>query len=120
MGSSRYWSYAINTDVKKDPSWGTDVVQNPSVFVVRYWLKKQRKKEHAFFLFLPPDLEHFEQLRLMEQMSCAFFENGDEYEVREVAQEDIENFSDSFPILVYDKNAKNKFYWLTPPTMLKS
>lgn len=114
------WTFKTNTDVKRDPDFG-NVVSHVSnkIYKVVVHPKNDITFEWIFFLILPEDCSE-EEMILMAQQACeTFLVDGDYYTVCSLTAEDIEEYTNAIPVLLYYTYAPHEFTWIVPPTELK-
>lgn len=112
------WLYRINVDPSRDPDWGDKAQYSNSILKVVVGPKKD--KEWTFYLIIPAD-DDMNEMTMMAQTACENFLNkGDQYVVAELNQDDIEEFNNAIPILIYQPYTRGEFLWVVPPTYMKN
>lgn len=113
------WSFRTNVDSEIDADWGTKTQTSNCIYKVI--VEPKGGREWNFFLILPSDGDSVEESILLAQQGCEQLLNmGDKYTVAELSQQDIEDFTNAIPVLMYSPYSKGEFIWMTPPGPIKN
>lgn len=101
-------------DKDLDPNFGDiipDMVQAYFVLV-----KPKESQEENIFIALLPDLGNEEETNeILKDVLHDVLNEGDHFTARAFSHSDLENFDQSLPVLSFNPEYPDDFFWLKPP-----
>lgn len=123
------WVYRTNTSLVLDPDWGKTTPSAGSVFKITVTPGDSKKQKWDFYILFPDfetedDLldenkEDYDAVEVGQHLCEIVLEQGDQYEMSEVLEEDSASFVASIPILCFNPLDEEEFFWLSPPQNCK-
>lgn len=123
------WIYRTNSTLSLDPDWGKRTPTPGSVLKVKVVPVNPKATKWEFYILLPnidaedkpidDEEEEDSTVEIGSYLCEVILEEGDQYELSEILEEDASSFVASIPVLCFNPLDADEFIWLSPPPNCK-